>query len=194
MRDPQAGVDLQVRFVVYPQRRVAWFWAAVHRDGEPYVLCRDLEVPVPAQPDVLEIRSGALWSHAICETPWEHWTVAMEAYAVELDDPEEAWRQEHGNRIGLACDLEWESVPNPSAIEGLSDASQSVKGYKVAATVTGDIQVGDERCDITGFGMWTHMWGELSDPWITSLGGASGEACILLNGQADHRLRLSSLA
>jgi hypothetical protein len=193
MSDPLVGIDMQVRFTVYPRRRVAWFWAAVQRKGEPYVLCRDLEVPVPSQPDVLEIRSGALWSHAICETPWEHWTVAMEAYAVELEDPEEAWRQEHGNRIGLAFDLEWESATEPvEVLSGLAEFAEIAEGYRVTATVTGDIQIGDERRDITGSGMWSHCWGDLNDRWIQSLGGATGQSCILVSGsELHHQLRLA---
>jgi hypothetical protein len=105
---PDATMAMFTRLAVYPNLGPigqTWFWAAVVRKGRPYVLCRDQEIAAPNPAWPLEIRGGSLWSHAICETPFDHWTVAMEAFAVGFDDPMEAWRAERGDKVGLALIL-----------------------------------------------------------------------------------------
>jgi hypothetical protein len=147
-----------VQVTVYPRRNVAWFWAAVVGEDRRYVLCRDDDLAPPANPDVLEVRGVSLWSHAICETPLEHWTVAMEAYAVEMDDAYEAWTGERGDRIGLAFDLEWESLPS-AAVRVATDPR--VTRYEIPCVVNGVLQIGDETRTITYEGWRHHAWGRL---------------------------------
>ena len=48
------------------------------------VVVRDHEVPLPRQG--LEVRAEGLWCELWCETPLEHWTYGLEAFAVQLDD------------------------------------------------------------------------------------------------------------
>jgi hypothetical protein len=95
----------------------------------------------------------------ICETPMEHWTVAMEAYALAFDDPFEAWRTEHGDRIGLAFDLEWESLE--VAAQFNRSAHVQSKRYDVSCEVNGVLQVGDEEWTIAATGSRHHEWGIL---------------------------------
>ncbi len=154
-----------VRYVVYPKRGSCWFWVGVIYGDEPVVLCRDLSVPVPSQPAVLEIRSSALWSHAICETPFEHWSVAMEAYAVALDDPAVAYSGEFGDRIGLAFDLEWET--RDSRVDRIEEHSgELVRGYRQTSLVTGDLQLDDAKIEVTATGQRDHLWGCLDPEWF----------------------------
>jgi hypothetical protein len=109
------GLGLFVQFTLVPAQRRCWFVAAVVRPGKDVVVCHDIDADAPPSA-VLEIRSNGLWSHAICETPFHHWTVAMEAYALELSDPRVGWTPRPvGDRIGLAFDLEWESVIESSS-------------------------------------------------------------------------------
>ena len=155
---PDASLGGFVRHTVYPRRNIAWFWAAIVGEGRSYVLCRDHDLAPPADPNVIEVRGGGLWSHAICETPLEHWTVAMEAYAVEFEDRTEAWRQERGDRIGLAFDLEWESFAT-AAVWAHTDAG--MVRYELPCEVHGDLQMGDESWTIAGLGWRHHEWGLL---------------------------------
>lgn len=155
---PDASLGGFVQITVYPRRNIAWFWAAIVGEGRRYVLCRDHEVTPPANPGVLEVRSVALWSHAICETPLEHWTVAMEAFAVALDDPFDAWAGERGHRVGLAFDLEWESVAT-SAVR--TRAVEGMKRYDVPCTVNGTLQIDDESLTVEHVGWRHHAWGVL---------------------------------
>ena len=144
---PPAGF---VRLAVLPRQRKAWFWAGVVRADGPYVLCRDLDLAMPASVETLELRGHALWTHAICETPFEHWTVAMEAYAVAMDDPTEAWRGERGERVGLAFDLEWE-CPSPPVLPS--------EPYELICSVNGTLQLDDDAWELSCFGRRSHQWG-----------------------------------
>jgi hypothetical protein len=157
------GPALFVEYTLLVKQRLAWFVAGVTRTGEPVVLCRDPEVPLPST-SVLEIRSGALWSHAICEEPLDRWTVAMEAFALEIENPYDAWTNEIGNRLGVACDLEWEASGLPTVVD--RDHSQ---GYSIEAVVYGDLQVGEERWDLDTRGRWVHQWGIVTDSWFNEM-------------------------
>ena len=157
--DATAGVRAVVQLTLHPHRRTCWFWAAVRSVDRPYVLCRDLDLGPPADP--LEIRGSALWSHLICETPLRHWTVAMEAYALELDPPEEAWGAERGERVGLAFDLEWESEDEPDLL-----AIDDTCTYEMACEVHGELQLGDDTFAIGGTGRRHHSWGVLDPAWF----------------------------
>ncbi len=125
-----------VQFTIVPNQRACWFVAGVARPNNEVVLCHDTDAAAPTG-SVIEIRSGALWSHAICETPGEHWTVAMEAYALELSDPTEAWSNAVGTRVGLAFDLEWERIGQPRR--------HAPSHYELDASVTGELQIDDDR-------------------------------------------------
>jgi len=48
-------------------------------------------------------RGDGLWLSLVCETPGEHWTVGMEAFALAVDDPDD----ERGDRVPLGLDIEW---------------------------------------------------------------------------------------
>ncbi len=150
------------RITVYPRQRKCWFWAGIVGENRTYVLCRDHDLALPTTP-ILELRGGSLWTHAICETPLEHWTVAMEAFALSFDDPFEAWRTEHGDRIGLAFDLEWESLATDARFGSSAHVQSSF--YFLPCAVNGTLQVGDEEWTIAGTGSRHHEWGVLD--WST---------------------------
>ena len=59
------------------------------------VVVRDHEVPLPRQG--LEVRAEGLWSELWCEAPLDHWTCGLEAFAVRLDDPDDARTGEIGD-------------------------------------------------------------------------------------------------
>jgi hypothetical protein len=164
------------RIVVYPRQQKCWFWAGIVGENRSYVLCRDHDLAVPST-SVLEVRGGSLWTHAICETPLEHWTVAMEAYALAFEDPFEAWRTEHGDRVGLAFDLEWES--SAEAARFTPSAHLQSTRYDVACEVNGILQVGDDEWTIAATGWRHHEWGILDwstvAPYRLATGLASGD-------------------
>jgi hypothetical protein len=152
----------------------ATFWAALVGRDRPYLLVRDEDVAPPAG-STPEIRAEALWSALECETPLEHWTVGLEAFAVALDDPNEAWHGERGERVGLGFDLEWEAaaVPEPG-----SDAFSQV------CSVHGELLVGrHEQLDIAALGWRYRSWNDLTLPSPPGTGTACSRAPLISGDQ-----------
>jgi hypothetical protein len=103
------------------------FWAAVVGVGDhPLVALRDDDVP---RRRGLDVRTDGLWVSITCETPNEHWSVGMEAFATGYDDPAAAAVTDRGDVVALGFDLEWERAGD-------------------RWRVTGDLLVGDERISL----------------------------------------------
>jgi hypothetical protein len=136
-----------------PDARHAWYWAAMVRDGEPLLTVVDTELRLPSTSFAL--RGEGLWADHVCETPLEHWTVSNEAFAVALDDPDDALGAQRGVLVPLGIDLEWESAADPI---------EEPDGYAIAATVSGEILVADATLAIDASGCWRHEWGRLTWP------------------------------
>jgi hypothetical protein len=159
-----------VRLAVYPNLRMAWYWTALVGAGRPLVTVRDHDVAVPRRSS-LEIRAEGLWSALNCETPHDHWSIGLEAFAVAMDDPAEAYHGERGDRTALGLDLEWEaSAPVFARRDGFGSTAGR---YDQPCAVYGDILVDDERLDFIGWGRREHWWG-IQDWWNVASSGASG--------------------
>jgi len=153
-----------VRLGLYSNLGVAWYWACLVGDGRPLVTVIDHDVPIPKTG--LEARSDGLWCDHTCETPLEHWTLGLEAFAVALDDPAEVYRACVGDRTALGFDLEWET-------DGGLFPYPGVTRYEVPCRVHGEILVGDERIDFDGHGQRDHSWGRRdwwTFPWCWTSG------------------------
>jgi hypothetical protein len=174
---PDGSLGGYVRLGLYPNVGTVWYWAYLVGEGRPMVAVRDHDVPLP-KGSGLEVRSEGLWGELVCETPNEHWSVNLEAFAVALDDPAEAYRGERGDRVALGLDLEWvEAAP--------AQMSLGVPRYEQACTVQGEVLVGNERISVDGFGERDHSWGRRdwwSMPWCWTAGR-------LGDGTAFHAFR-----
>lgn len=146
-----------VALTFHPARRRCWYWAALVGEGRPYLLVRDLEVGLPRLPASREIRAEALWADMNCETPFEHWSLGLEAFGVAMDDPGEALGAERGERVGLGLDLEWEAVGALLGGEGSYDQPGIVHGEVLVGSA------GVETIAFQGRGWRRHAWGE--DAW-----------------------------
>lgn len=136
--------------------RRAWWWTAIVGDGLALVQVRDHDVDLP-KPGTLEIRGSGLWAEPVCETPLEHWGLGLEAFAVSLDDPLEAYGAERGDPTPLGLDLEWERTGETVAVDG-------GVAYRIPAAVHGEVLVGSQRLMVAGTGTWAHAWG-VRDWW-----------------------------
>lgn len=149
---PDGSLGAYVRTGRYPAQGVVWYWAAVVRPDQPTVLLRDHEVPHPRR-DTLELRHEGLWADHVCEEPIDRWSLGLEAFAVALDDPADAFHGELGHRTALGLDLEWETVGTPYPYPG-------VVRYEIPCRVHGEILVGDERIEVEDVpGERDHSWG-----------------------------------
>jgi hypothetical protein len=115
----------------------AVYWACIVGDGRPLVTVRDDDVPLP-RGSTLEVRTSGLWSAIHTETPGEHWSVGLEAFALALDDPYDAWADERGDLVPLGFDLEWEAT--------------TTGGLSTPCVVTGEVLLGDEVITVDAFG------------------------------------------
>lgn len=157
-----------VRLAFHPRQNQCWYWAAVVGPRRPLVVVRDHDVDLP-RGDALEIRASGLWAQLVCETPLEHWSTGLEAFAVAMDDPMDAYGDERGQPEALGLDLEWEAA---TACHTIGSGS-----YVQPCVVHGDVLVGDERLTIEGHGSRAHAWGDRR--W------SSDEPRLRLSGRLD---------
>jgi len=141
-----------------------WCWAYVVGPGLGLVVVRDADVPAPRRTEILDVRAEGLWMELVCETPGEHWTFGLEAFAVRLDEPGDALRGEIGERLPLGFDLEWET-----------DGSGST------GSAHGELLVGDERIELDAAGVLRNATPPLT-AWPTAWSGA----CHFDDGQWVH--------
>jgi hypothetical protein len=148
------GVGLTVRLDCYPNLGRAWYWTyLLLPDLRGPVVVRDDDVPLPRQG--LEVRADGLWAELWCETPLEHWTYGLEAFAVRLDHPGDALRGELGERVPIGLDLEWE-------VEGPLHTHREdwpVRGYVEPGLVHGEVMLGRERFELDARGEYHRSWG-----------------------------------
>jgi hypothetical protein len=146
-----------VRIGLYPNLDVVWYWACLVGEGRPLVAVIDHEVPRPPAGS-LEVRTSGLWADHNCEAPLDHWSLALEAFAVSLDDPADAYGPMWGDRVPFGLDLEWET-------EG--DVFRYPPGldrYEVPCRVHGEVLVGAESIELDAVGQRDHSWG-VRDWW-----------------------------
>ena len=171
-----------VRLGLYPALGVAWYWGYLVREGEQLLAVQHHEAKVPSG-DVLEVREDGLWSQLYCETPHDHWTVGLEAFAVGLDDPGDAYAAPEpvGDKVPLGIDLEWQA-------QGPVFDYPAVSRYEQSCLVTGEILVGNQAISFDGWGQRDHSWG-VRDWWGTGWVWTSGR---LDDGTAFHATKLES--
>ncbi len=98
---------------------VAIWWPSV---GDPVVLA---ERGVVDNGRSWEIRHDGLWAEQVCEVPFEHWSYGLEAFALELDDPEALLGAGLGHRVAFGFELDF------------------VAGDDLVSAESSDIQIGE---------------------------------------------------
>jgi len=75
--------------------------------GDPVAMI-EADIPIPA--DRWEFRTSGLWVEQVCETPHEHWSYGLEAFALELDNPTELIRTGYGTRVPMGWELDFTAL------------------------------------------------------------------------------------
>jgi hypothetical protein len=146
-----------VRIGLYPNLDAVWYWACLVGEGRPLVAVIDHEVPRPLAGS-LEVRTSGLWADHNCEAPLDHWSLALEAFAVSLDDPADAYGSMWGHRVPLGLDLEWETEGD------VFGYPPGLDRYEVPCRVHGEVLVGPESIELDALGQRDHSWG-VRDWW-----------------------------
>jgi hypothetical protein len=163
--DEKQGIGGYVRLGLYPGLGRAWYWACVVGPDRQLVTVIDHEVAIPAGQS-LEVRAEGLWADLTVETPLDHVTVGVEAFATATDDPAEVYGDLRGDRVPLGFDLEWET-------DGGTFAYPGVTRYEVPCRVHGEVLLGQERIELDGWGQRDHSWGE-RDWWTMGWSWTAG--------------------
>jgi len=119
------------------------------------VVVRDDELAPARRAESLELRGDGIWAEVVCETPFEHWGIALEAFGLIVDTPVD----EIGDRVPVGLDLEWEVDGDAAAI---GDAGEH--GYTQLGVLHGEVLVGTERYEIDAPCTRDHSWGAITLP------------------------------
>ena len=140
-----------VRLALVPAMQRVWFWSVLVLPEHGVVVVRDHDVAPPRHG--LAIRGDGLWAELTCETPFEHWTLGLEAFGLVLADPLDTLGGEIGDRVPVGFDLEWEVAP---------DASTDDDGvaYRQAGLMHGELLLARDRVEIELPSTREHGWGD----------------------------------
>ncbi len=129
----------------------AWYWAYLVVPATGLVVVRDHELAVP-RGSALTVRGEGIWSELLCETPFEHWGIALEAFGLRVDVG--TTDHEVGDRVPVGIDLEWEATDAPAVVE-----ADERTGYHQLGRVHGELLLGSDRVAIDAVGARAHAWG-----------------------------------
>jgi hypothetical protein len=142
------GTVGELRLTYRPPAAIASWWTRLEAPDVGLVVVRDEEVPMPRRVDSLTVRGDGLWAELVCETPFEHWTIGLEAFGLRVDDPSD----EVGERLPVGLDLEWE-------VAGATAPEDRGSGYVQQGTVHGELLIASQRIAFAGTGGREHRWG-----------------------------------
>jgi hypothetical protein len=156
---PDGSLGGYVRIGLYPNQGKAWYWACLVGEDRPPLMVVDHEAGLPSTPGSRQIRSSGLWADHTCEEALERWSLGCEAFALQVEDPRELYRDEpRGDRVPFGFELEWESDGRPFRYT-ITDR------YEIPCRVHGEVLVGDETIEVEALGERDHSWG-VRDWWI----------------------------
>ena len=135
--------------------RIAWYWAALAREGRSLLHVTDFDVPVRADPFI--VKGEALWAEHHCDAEMQQWSIGNETYASAIEDADEALGRAYGDPTPIAFDLEWYATGRPTPIEPVGDRAGIDSGYEQLGVVHGAIEVlGEPRLELTE--VPAHRW------------------------------------
>jgi hypothetical protein len=183
-----AGVtfSVAVQFACFHSLSVAGFHVAVQArsaadqcGGDPFVIAvGDLDIPAR-----WEFRTSGLWAEQVCEQPDIHWSYGLEAFALQIDEPDELLRRGYGLRtpLGWELDFEVESIrPGRPSLNGNESTDGEPPGMvEQVGALEGLMLVGPDQFPVAGPAHRIHAWGDrrfVTDAVTDTLAGRSDMA------------------
>lgn len=133
-------VAMRLELWTFPEARYAWYSAHLFRPDAPLVTLTE-QAPLRVG---LELRAPGLWADHNLEVPFEHWSLGLEAFALEVDHPAE----DRGLRVPLGFELDWEMEPGRRGVVA--------GGFEQPARVRGEVLLGVDRHELDTVGWRSH--------------------------------------
>ncbi len=95
------------------------------------------------------MRGEGLWAELVCETPLEHWGIALEAFGLVVEP--DATDHERGERVPVGLDLEWE-------VDDAALPTDLERPYTQLGHIRGELLIGSERLTIDAPASRAHSW------------------------------------
>jgi hypothetical protein len=124
------------------------YWAGLIRVDEPYLYIEELDGA--DRREGLEIKPAQMCADAVCDVPFQQWSIGNEAHGVLLDNPAEAWRRAYGTLVPVTFDIEWYAAGEPDAVD---------HGYRQEGEVDVQIELTSGVLSFAGPGERVHVWG-----------------------------------
>ena len=114
-------------------------------DGRDPVALVSTDLPIPK--GSMEMRGPGIWLELVCETPFDHWTVGLEAFGVTVEADERISVDARGDLTPVGLDLDLDTIePGPSDHDG---------ALMVPVRVHGEVLIGPDAHEIDANG---HRW------------------------------------
>lgn len=128
----------------------SWFQTVLALDGRRPIVIAEVDIATPATG--WELRASGLWADHNCETPLEHWSYGLEAFALAIDDHAELVGRGFGDRTPLGWELDFEAT-EPAYAEG-------PHAYGQAGTLHGLVLLAEGELEVEGPAVRSHRWGD----------------------------------
>ncbi len=168
---PDLSVGGYVRIGFYPNvgdTGAVWYWACLVGEDRPLVTVIDHEVAMPRSQDSMEVRGEGLWADHTIESANEHMSVNLEAFGLALDDPAAVYGDPRGDRVPFGFELDF--YTDRAAYQWPPITPR----YEIPCRVQGEVQVGDEKVAVDGWGQRDHSWGAARDWWAHQWSWSAG--------------------
>lgn len=171
------AIGVSVELLLRPQVGRAALHVSIVQPDAPLISLVDAAALAPKPPS-LEVRAPGLWTDVGIQTPLEHVTVDIEAFAVSLDDPDEVFAGAYGIRTAVGSELEWETA-------GEIVAGPAADSYEVPCIVHGELLIDDRTIEIDGWGWRSHRWGPARADDRSGFRGRAADGRWLLGAEPD---------
>lgn len=146
---PDRGWSLSLMATKHPGPGRASYVATLLRHDEDPIVLVEQEVPLPKVG--WEFRASGLWADHNCETPLDHWSYGLEAFALCVDNPSDWYRDGVGQRVPLGWEIEFEATHEAGWL--------GPDCYQQLGTTHGVVLLAGGSTEVEGRALRTHWWG-----------------------------------
>lgn len=156
--DGALGGYLRIGF--YPNLNRVWYWGCIVGEGRRLVMVTSHDAELPKDPQSLEVRADGLWADHSVDAPLEQFSVNLESFALELDDPANMYHDQRGTLVPFGFELDFTTDRAAYLWPPIQTRME------IPCKVHGQVMVGSDTIDIDAWGQRDHSWGGPRDWWM----------------------------